>query len=235
MNLQELQENKKSKLVKKALKEHYSMDLNLERLDMVNTKRMLGRVRGLLKESRSGRSIHRSHEDANYLKLVMMEQALNDHLGDLREQSRIVLENEEVQKSQVILAAQDMIDTMQKMIEQVSKMNAEELPAVCEGIQNEFGVQESEQFNSAVGEALMGLQQALTQAKGSLNSALNAITGAEAPAADMGMGAEMPPPPGGEEEVEMDAEVSGELPELPEVPEPDEEPDDMGGAGRETR
>lgn len=234
MNLQELQENKKSKLVKKALKEHYSMDLNLERLDMVNAKRMLGRVRGLLKESRAGRSIHRSHEDAGYLKLVMMEQALSDHLNDLREHARIMLENEEVQKSQVILAAQDMIDSMQKMIEQISKMNAEELPAVVDGVQNEFGVQESEQFNSSVSETLMTLQNAVTQAKGALTSALNGITGAGAPEADMGMG--MTPPPGGEEvDVDVDAEMGGELPELPEVPEPDEEPEDLGGAGRETR
>ena len=233
MNLQELQENKKSKLVKKALKEHYSMDLNLERLDMVDTKRMLGRVRGLLKESRAGRSIHHSHQDAGYLKLVMMEQALADHLVDLREHARIVLENEEVQKSQVILAAQDMIDSMQKMIEQISKMNAEELPAVVDGIQNEFGAQESEQFNTSVSETLTTLQAAITQAKGALTGALNGITGAAGPEADMGMAGAMPPPPGGEEEVEMDAEVSGELPELPEVPDEDEQ--ELGGAGRETR
>lgn len=233
MNLQELQENKKSKLVKRALKEHYSMDLNLERIDMVNAKRMLGRVRGLLKESRAGRGIHNSHQDPGYIKLVMMEQALSDHLNDLREHARIMLENEEVQKSQVILAAQDMIDTMQKMIEQISKMNAEELPAVVDGVQNEFGVQESEQFNSSVSETLTTLQAAITQAKGSLTSALNGITGAGGPEADMGMG--MAPPAPGEEEVEVDAEVGGEMPELPELPEPDEEPEDLGGAGRETR
>jgi hypothetical protein len=230
MNLQELQENKKSKLVERALKEHYSVDLNLEKLDMVNAKRMLGRVRGLLKESRAGRSVHRSHENSSYLKLVMMEQALSDRLNDLREQAKIVLENEEVQKSQVILAAQDMIDSMQKMIEQVSKMNAEELPAVVEGIQNEFGVQESEQFNTSVSETLTTLQSSLSQAKTALTGALNGITGA-APAADMGM--EMPGAPDMGAEPGMDA--GGELPELPELPEPDEEPEDMGGAGRETR
>ncbi len=230
MNLQELQENKKSKLVERALKEHYSVDMNLEKLDMVNAKRMLGRVRGLLKESRAGRSVHRSHENASYLKLVMMEQALSDRLNDLREQAKIVLENEEVQKSQVILAAQDMIDSMQKMIEQVSKMNAEELPAVVEGIQNEFGVQESEQFNTSVSETLTTLQSSLSQAKTALTGALNGITGA-APAADMGMG--MPGAPDMDAEPGMDA--GSELPELPELPEPDEEPEDLGGAGRETR
>jgi hypothetical protein len=229
MNLQELQENKKSKLVERALKEHYSVDMNLDKLDMVNAKRMLGRVRGLLKESRAGRSVHRSHENASYLKLVMMEQALSDRVNDLREQAKIVLENEEVQKSQVILAAQDMIDSMQKMIEQVSKMNAEELPAVVEGIQNEFGVQESEQFNTSVSETLTTLQSSLSQAKTALTGALNGITGA-APAE---MGGEMPGAPDMGAEPGMDA--GAELPELPELPEPDDEPEDMGGAGRETR
>jgi hypothetical protein len=171
------------------------------------------------------------------MKLVMMEQALTDHYGDLRVQHQIMLENEEVQKSQVILAAQDMIDSIQKMVEQISKMKVEELPAVVTGVNNEIGTNEGTQYESTTTEALTTLEGALVAAKGALTGALGQITGEgggegmedQAFGGEEDMGADM----GGEED--MGADMGGE--ELPELPEPDmEEPEEeLGGAGRGRR
>lgn len=232
MNLQELHENKKTAVVKKALKEHYELNMDFSQLSIKQTGAMLGRVRGLLKEARASHSIHTSHSNGSYLKLVMMEQALSDHALDLRARhARIVVENEEVQKSQVILAAQDMIDNIQKMLEQVSKMNVEELNAVVNGIKNEFGTNEGDQYNQAAGETLKALQDALSAAKSGLDSALGSVTGEAAaePMADMGvepapdMGAEMPEPG-----ADMDQGMEEPMPD-------EEEPADTSLAGRERR
>jgi hypothetical protein len=165
-----------------------------------------------------------------------MEQALTHHYGDLKSlpmyNPRIVLENEEVEKSQVVLAANEMIDEMQKMIESVSDMLVKELPAVVQGVSSEFGTNESEQFESQVTEALTSLQAALAQSKTGLRSALGVITGegggfgGDEMTGDMGMPEELPL--GGDEEVPaMDDEMSGDLPEEP----PEEEPN----VGRPTR
>ena len=232
MNLQELHENKKTKVVKKALKEHYELNMDFSQLNVKQTNSMLSRVRGLLKETRSTSAMHASHSNSAYLKLVMMEQALADHSFDLRKRmARIVVENEEVQKSQVILAAQDMIDNIQKMLEQVSKMNVEELNAVVNGIKNEFGTNEGEQYSQTAGETLKVLQDAISAAKTGLDSALGTVTGetTAAPTDAMGdepgmdMGAEMPEP-GAEMEMEPEAELPAE-----------EEPEDTSLAGRERR
>jgi hypothetical protein len=108
-----------------------------------------------------------------------MEQALADHFSYLQSlpKARIVVENEEVEKSQVVLAAQDMVDQIQKMVEEVSDMLVKELPALTSGVQSEIGVNESESFNQQVTEALTSVQAALTQSKGTMQSALNGITG----------------------------------------------------------
>jgi hypothetical protein len=245
MNLQELQENKKTKLVKRALKEHFEMKMDFDKLSLSQTSKMLARVRNLLSETRSTKKIHSSHTDSSYLKLVMMEQALQEHFSALKVERQIFLENEEVQKSQVILAAQDMIDSVQKMLEQISKMNVEELPAVVDGIKNEFGTNEGEQFNTSVSEVLQTLQTGLSTAKQGLSGALGTITGEGGAGFDAagqpGMG-EMPMEPsadmGADMGVGMDAGMemgAEEQPELP-APEPEEaEPEDATGAGRGRR
>ena len=227
MNLLDLQENKKSKLASRVLKETYNVKLNLNRLTVKEAQTMLKRVRALISETRASKKVHASHQNSEYLKLLMIEQSLSGHLTDLRNhRSRIVVENEEVQKSQVILAAQDMIDSVQKMVEQISKMNVEELPAVVQGIENEIGSNESEQFNSSVGQALKTLQTALETARNELNNSLGTITGQAPAAPEMGgeMGGELPELP-----EEPAGEMGGELPELPELPEePEEEPTNLG-------
>lgn len=224
MNLNDLQENKKSKLASRVLRETFNFKLDLVRLDKTQCQKMLKKVRKLVSETRATARIHSSHGDGNYLKLMMLEQALSSHLQDLRTHTKIVVENEEVQKSQVILAAQDMIDSVQKMIEQISKMNVEELPAVVSGIENEIGANESQQFNKSAGEALKSLQSALETAKNGLNSSLGVITGtqSEAPAFDdfgSESSEEMPDELGGEGDI-------GRIPDLPE--EPESEPENFG-------
>jgi hypothetical protein len=172
-------DNKKISTASKALNEHYSLPFNTKRMSVTETKSMLNKVRGLINETKSSAEFYKSQTNPSYMKLVFMEQALADHFNYLQSlpKARIVVENEEVEKSQVVLAAQDMVDQVQKMVEEVSDMLVKELPALTSGVQSEIGVNESESFNQQVTEALTSLQAALTQSKGTLQSALNSITG----------------------------------------------------------
>lgn len=240
MKINEMNNSKKAN-TKRALKEHFEVKMNFDKLKLNETKSMLKRVRGLINETRTSKEAHTRHQNPAYMKLVMMEQALTDHYGDLRVQHQIMLENEEVQKSQVILAAQDMIDSIQKMVEQISKMKVEELPAVVTGVNNEIGTNEGSQFESTTTEALTTLEGALVAAKGALTSALGIVTGEGG-----GEGMEDQAFGGAEEEMgddmgdmdDMDGgDDMGGGDELPELPEPDmEEPEEeLGGAGRGRR
>jgi hypothetical protein len=200
---------------------------------------MLNKIRGLINETKSSAEFYKSQTNPSYMKLVFMEQALSKHFAEISlRKPRIVVENEEVEKSQVVLAAQDMVDQIQKMVEEVSDMLVKELPALTDGVQSEIGVNESETFNQQVSEALTSLQAALSQSQATMKSALGGITGQGGTEAfdaggdmggapDMGgdMGAELdvqePLPGGGEEEMNVDLEA------------PEEEP--LGGVGRSKR
>ena len=219
----------------RALKEHYGTSIDVSRMSYAQVRTMLSKVRGLMSESKASNKFYESTGNGSYMKLVFMEQALSKQFAYLSTQRpRIVVENEEVEKSQTILAAQDMVDSIQKMVEQVSDMIVKELPALTDSVESEIGVNESQTFNQQATEALTSLQATLSQSQATLKSALGGITGqggAEAFDAGADMGADM----GGQEDFSMDATE-----ELPDGGEEDfsmdiEEPDDLGSVGRAKR
>ena len=102
--------------------------------------------------------------------------------GKLRRAYRMLKESE-VQQAQVILAAQDMVDKMQGMLEDVSELQFKELPALVDSIKNQVGIDQANQFNADASAALTSLLQNIQGAKQQLDAALGVVTG-QAPVGD---------------------------------------------------
>ena len=155
----------------KALKENFEVDLKIDGLNKIQTQTMHNKVKGLIAEAREAKTF--GSEYPSYMKLVFVEQALRDHYKVAPEapKSAIITENEEVNRSQVILAAQDMVDSVQKMLEEISDMMVKEMPALVDSVQTEIGVNEAQ--------ALAELNQCLVSVKGQLDQALAGITGGD--------------------------------------------------------
>lgn len=143
-----------------------------------------------------------------------LNKQLNDpNLGMAESRRRAArrLAESEVQQAQVVLASQDMVDQVQKMIEQVTSIQFKDLPALVDQVKNQIGVDQAMQFNQDVTGALTGLTQNLQGSKTQLEGALGVVTGqapvvpGEQPAPELGAepGAELPPPDG-EEEIDVD-------------------------------
>ena len=118
------------------------------------------------------------------------------------------LKESEVQQAQVVLAAQDMVDKMQSMLEDTTEMQFKELPALVDSIRNQIGMEQATQFNTDVTGALQGLVQNLQGAKQQLETALGVVTGQPAPL-DASMAASGMP--GAEAGAEMGADVGAEM------------------------
>ena len=217
----------------KALRENFSVSVDVSRLDRPNTLNMLKKVSRLIKEARLSPDFHKSEINPSYMKMLFMEQALTDHLR-IAKQPRIVFENEEVEKSQVILAAQDMVDNVQKWYEDVNDMMVKELPALVDSIESEIGVNESTSFNETVSSTLQSLNAALQEAQTALKSAVGGLTG------QGGADAFAPEEPG-EEDMDMDMDMDMEEPEEEPVDLPpppgmgDEEEEEFANVGRAKR
>ena len=247
MKLHELAATQPSKQIAKVFESYFGSRIQFDSLTARQTNHLLNRVRGLLKEHRSGPNRHHSEKNPSYLKLVMLEQALvaqqqqqpaagavppkpgqpatpstapasagaakpqdpklaaalkKSQSGQtltpeeqklvagaamqvaenrMRRFTKLVFESE-VQQAQVVLAAQDMVDKMQGMLEDVSELQFKELPALVDSIKNQVGIDQATQFNNDATAALTGLLQNIQGAKQQLDTALGVVTG-QAPAA----------------------------------------------------
>jgi len=289
MNLDDLAPKLNSRKLSEAYNSQFGRKVDVSSVSRDAAVRMLHETRAKIAEIKSSREGHYRETNANYLKLMFMEQALSARVQESQPESKVkvmnlkakymnavktvavggkltesqlaglgvsknllsvlesrasaiqfmsklvearkckskgkkMMEGTEVDAAQVVLAAQDMVDQVQKMIENMTDLKVKELPALVDGIKGEQGVDAAGQFQSAVDSALQGLIDALGGAKSELEGAVGVITGEEmsVPGADdMGM----------EPEMDMDAE----LPPAPEMDmEPAEEPgDELSNLGRE--
>jgi hypothetical protein len=120
-----------------------------------------------------------------------------------------MLKESEVQQAQVVLAAQDMVDKMQGMLEDISELQFKELPALVDSIKNQVGIDQAQQFNTDVSAALSGLMQNLQQAKQQMDAALGVVTG-QSTGAGANLGAELGAQTGAEAGAELGAELGAD-------------------------
>jgi urease gamma subunit len=257
MKLHELGAQRRTEQVAKVLESHLDNRVNFDRLNCQQATRMLTRVRGLIREHRATPAFHVSERNPNYIKLVMMEQALVTHVNEMgvntqqvmavdindpkvktamqkaqngqalnpdesktigaiaamkkesAKKKRMVKEASELQQAQVVLAAQDMIDRVQGMLEDVSEMQFKDLPALVNSIKQDMGMEQANQFQSQATTALSQLLTAMQQGKTAMEGAQGVLTG-QAPVvpgqpADDELGA-MPEPAAGDDlDTELDA------------------------------
>lgn len=144
------------------------------------------------------------------------------HKGLPKKVSESRLYEDELSQAQAMLAARDMVDSMQDMIEDISKMLNEQLPPLTDSIRAAIGSAEADTFKGAATSTLQTLLSTVQTSRESMDQAVRALTGEAADIAmpgDMGsdmnavgdMG-DMSVPPEGDEFGASDAAAGGELP-----------------------
>ncbi len=150
-----------------------------------------------------------------------LQQMLKTATAMEEKKARRLREASEIQQAQVVLAAQDMVDQTQKMIEQVSAMQFKDLPALVDSIRNDVGMDQAQQFNNDVTAALQGLIQGLQGSKTQLETAQGVLTGQApvVPGQDAGAAGTAPLPTGGvpgeTPDLSIDANLDADAEELP--------------------
>jgi len=143
---------------------------------------------------------HTAETNSKYMELLMVREGLNKWIVENRK-----LMEGEMGKSEAILAAKDMVDSIQDMLEKLSKMQVEQMPALIDTIRDQIGNEQADAFKTSVGQLLTGMLDSMTQAREQADNAARQLAGEQLAPTGMAMGGDM----GGDEMAGM---AVGEVP-----------------------
>lgn len=128
-----------------------------------------------------------------------------------------MINEDEVTQAQSVMAAKDMVDSLQDMLEDISRMVNEQLPPLTDSIRGNIGDTQASTFQASVQQTLNDLLSQVQSARESVNNATLGLTGqapvpVEAPAADADLGADLDMEEPADDFGASDAAVGGELP-----------------------
>jgi hypothetical protein len=194
MNLNDFNKNASSSKLNKLFESFSGKKINFSKMTIREASalsRKLDRKISIASNKMQGKA----SKDKPLQEAIMMKSTIDRWLF---EQHKKLLEDE-LQQAEVILAAKDLVDRMQKIIEDISKMVNEELPPLGDSIRNQISSEKAEGFVSSATEALNGVLEQVRQARSTLDSQTRSLAGEETPDMDMGAGADTGAAGGGEE------------------------------------
>lgn len=209
---------RKQRVVENFLNSHYGLKLAAHG-DSVKVQSLISK---LVQENHQMASAKVGFQnDATYVKNTMIIEALRHilkEIGPMRSTRRMNEQSgEDLAQAELILVAQNMVDDLQKMAEDVAQMQTDELMPLEEKMKTTFGQEQGTAFGQAADQSFGTLLDAVKAAKDAVSNAVAVLKG-ESPMSGMGddLSGGMPAPamePAGDEFGMADA-ASGEE-ELP--------------------
>lgn len=205
MRLQELGSKATAKRINKVNESRFGFSIDYNKLTVGKARTLSRALSENLATLRRSYGLHTAEKNPKYMELLMVREGLNRWL----EENRVLTESE-MGKSEAILAAKDMVDSIQDMIEDVSRMQNEQMPALIDTIRDQIGSEQAETFKNQVGGVLSGILTQLTTARESTDTAARGLAG-EQVATPMDMGGVPVAPIGGELPAAPDAGIDSDL------------------------
>ena len=145
-----------------------------------------------------------------FQKLLLIKEGLAMALKEVapprqdKKVKRKIKESQDLDQAEVLLAAKQLADDLQKMAEDLANMQVQELMSITNAMKDEVGTAEAEAFNAAAESAIASALESVKAANESVANAVLAAQGQEV--SDMGMDDGM----GGDADLGMDDELGGD-------------------------
>jgi hypothetical protein len=204
MNLNELAP-KKTQRLNRIMESRFGFAIDYNNLTYAKAQRLSIALDESLNNIRKSYGAHTAEKNPKYMEMFMVREGLTAWL----DQHETLLEGE-LETAEAVLAAKDMVDSVQDMITDASKMMNEELPPLLDTIRDQIGTAQADSYKQTVTAALQGLMDSLNGARDALDNGARVLAG-EQPDQAMNMGGELPGqlPPVGDVDSDLDAEDDG--------------------------
>ena len=190
---------KSTRKINKLMESRFGFAINFSNLTVEKAERLSETITANLDKIRHSVDLHTAERNPRYMELLTVKEGLSTWL----EQHRQQLVEGEVGNAEVLLAAKNMVDSIQDAIEKVGKMQNEQLPELLDSIRDQVGNEQAEGFKNAVGTTLETLMQNLQTAREGVDGGVRILTGEQVdnpmamPGDDLSGGnAGLPPAPG---------------------------------------
>lgn len=197
MKLAEMSTKSTSK-INKLMESRFGFAINFSNLTVEKAERLSETITANLDKIRHSVDLHTAERNPRYMELLTVQEGLTTWL----EQNRQTLVEGEVGNAEVLLAAKNMVDSIQDAIEKVGKMQNEQLPELLDSIRDQIGSEQAEGFKNAVGTTLDTLMGNLQSAREGVDGGVRILTGEQVdnpmamPGDQAGGDAGLPPAPG---------------------------------------
>ena len=185
MRLTEMGVKPTAKKINKVMESRFGVKIDYTNLNFPKAYVLARELTESLDRIKHSHGVHVAEKNPKYMELLMVREGLHRWMVENKQQ--LIMESE-MGKSQAILAAKDMVDSIQDMLEEVSKMQNEQMPALLDTIRDQIGMEQADAFKASVEPLLAEMTTQLSTARSTADNAARALAG-EPVAAPMGMGA----------------------------------------------
>lgn len=208
MRLSEMQTEVTPQKINKVMESRFGFTVDYDNLTYAKAQRLAQALGENITQIKKSFGAHTAEKNPKYMELMLVKEGLDKWLG-----SEQGLMESELGRSEAVLAAKDIVDSVQDMLEKISKIQNEQVPALIDTIRDQIGSEQAETFKTSVSPMLADLYHALSTARESSDTAVRQLSGEQVAAPmDMGMGADQElagavPPEGG-----MDSDMDADMP-----------------------
>ena len=184
MRLTEMGVKPTAKKINKVMESRFGIKIDYANLNFPKAYVLARELTESLDKIKHSHGVHVAEKNSKYMELLIIREGLHRWMVENKQQ--LIMESE-MGKSQAILAAKDMVDSVQDMLEEVSKMQNEQMPALLDTIRDQIGMEQADAFKAAVEPLLANMVQQLSSSRSTVDDAARALAG-EQVAQPMGMG-----------------------------------------------
>jgi hypothetical protein len=210
MRLSEMRTEVTPKKINKIMESRFGFSVDYDNLTYAKAQRLAKALGENITQIKKSFGAHTAEKNSKYMELMLVKEGLDKWMN-----SEQGLFESELGRSEAVLAAKDIVDSVQDMLEKISKIQNEQVPALIDTIRDQIGSDQAEAFKTGISPMLADLYQALSTARESSDTAVRTLSGEQVAAPmDMGMdqGLAGMPPEGG-----MDSDLDADLGAAPDT------------------
>lgn len=210
MRLSEMRTEVTPQKINKIVESRFGFSIDYDNLTYAKAQRLTKALGENITNIKKSFGAHTAEKNAKYMELMLVKEGLDKWLN-----SEQGLFESELGRSEAVLAAKDIVDSVQDMLEKISKVQNEQMPALVDTIRDQIGSEQAESFKTSMSPMLAELYTALSTAREGSDTAVRVLSGEQVAQGDMSLGGDefgAEPDLGGAPESDFDSDL-GAAPE----------------------